>query len=258
MRHSMSETTIYALLDPTDGQIRYVGKTRGTLHARLRTHLNDVRRGRVYIPRQKWMAALLASGRTPSITVLQTVPTERWQDAERGWILSLRSFGCSLLNATGGGDGLTLYAPTEATKKKLSAAALLRYADDAERRKTGAAVKAAHANPETRAKLRAAALRHSTEQMTRFVEGGRKFAQSPEGRRVRSETHNGKITSEETRRKISASKQGHRMSAEFCQKRAEYMRGRTLSSEHKAAILAGRQRYFARRKAQREAVTDAR
>ncbi|TIW20355.1 MAG: GIY-YIG nuclease family protein [Mesorhizobium sp.] len=47
---SSCDVSIYGLVDPRSGEVRYVGKTKGNLHSRLNGHLGDVRRGRVYIP----------------------------------------------------------------------------------------------------------------------------------------------------------------------------------------------------------------
>jgi len=53
---------IYGLLDPRTDELKYVGKTTGTLSYRLRSHINDVTRGRVYIPRHRWIKDVLSNG----------------------------------------------------------------------------------------------------------------------------------------------------------------------------------------------------
>jgi len=90
--------SIYALWDPRDGGIRYIGVTNKKLGARLDRHFksptNAAMRG--------WFAELFSAGRGPRIELLEKVPPEEWEDAERGWIHWCRQQG-ELLNVDRGG-----------------------------------------------------------------------------------------------------------------------------------------------------------
>lgn len=93
------KTKIYALVDPRDAGVRYVGKTRKPPLARLEGHLREPTNGAM----AKWFGALAAVGLQPHIEVLEHVADAEWEDAERGWIHWFRQRG-DLLNVDPGGD----------------------------------------------------------------------------------------------------------------------------------------------------------
>lgn len=88
---------IYALIDPRDCAVRYVGKAKNSA-ARLLTHLRDAksRRTPVYI----WIRELRALGMTPVVEVLHVVAEDQWCAVEREEIAG-RS---GLLNVAPGGN----------------------------------------------------------------------------------------------------------------------------------------------------------
>lgn len=92
-------TVIYALVDPLDSCVRYVGKTRSDLRRRLEFHLNQ--------PTNRWTARwfsdLRANKQRPEIVALEYVDDHEWEDAERGWIHWFRERG-QLLNIDPGGE----------------------------------------------------------------------------------------------------------------------------------------------------------
>jgi hypothetical protein len=235
-----NDVTIYGLVDPRDSRIRYVGKTSVTLNTRLRAHLNDVRRGRVYIPRHKWLSELLAAGLVPSIVELECVLDGSWQEAETRWIAALPD----LLNATAGGDGLCSYRHRADTKEKQRQSALRRSLDPAVRAKRSAAIRRAFAVPETREKLRQAARRRDPRILARWIAGGTAYARSEEGRRRTSQRSKGRLVSAETRAKLSLARTGQRRSPESIEKGRKKMAGRSLSEAHKAAIAAAHRRRY--------------
>ena len=103
---TLTETTaatvfIYALRDPRDGSVRYVGKT-DNLERRVRHHIGTRREKNA---RGAWLRELHAVGLAPVAVVLQEVPQERWQHAERRWIRRLAKRVSRLLNAHPGGGG---------------------------------------------------------------------------------------------------------------------------------------------------------
>ena len=251
----MNTVSIYALVDPRDGRKRYVGKTCGSLRVRLLAHINDVKRGRVYIPRHRWISGLLEVGCEPSILLLESVPQHHWEQAEQSWIQRLRDEGCDLLNATAGGDGLVSYRHRDDTRQKQSEAAKARYRDSSERAKTGHAVRVALASPETRERLRCAAKQHSPEHKQRFREGSNAYARSEAGRAQRSAMTKGRVVSEETRRKISVARLGQKPSPENIAKRTAKIRGRKYTAAHRKAISDGHLRYHERRRMHAQTAT---
>lgn len=90
---------IYALKDPGDGSVRYVGLTRD-VKARIRRyryrahtkHLNN------------WIKKFQKLGTFPVLEILETVPESESGEAERRWISRYRSDGARLLNFTDGGE----------------------------------------------------------------------------------------------------------------------------------------------------------
>ncbi len=97
----MPTVTIYALKDPRDGQIRYVGKTKQEPRKRFQGHLNEKRTTR----KCRWFAALKAALLEPIILVLEEVPENEWEASERFWIEYCKLSGFNLTNHTDGGDG---------------------------------------------------------------------------------------------------------------------------------------------------------
>lgn len=91
--------TVYALIDPRDSSVRYVGVTTSSLHRRLTQHISDVRRlsGR----KTDWLKELLGAGIKPSIKPLETGDGISWIAAEKHWILHYSS--AVLYNASPGG-----------------------------------------------------------------------------------------------------------------------------------------------------------
>lgn len=242
----MKQISIYSLVDPRTNECRYVGKTSGTLRTRLLGHLNDVKRGRVFIPRHRWIRELLDMGLIPEIQLLETVNEGKWQQAEMAWIAGMLAKGCQLLNATAGGDGLSSYTHQDATRLKQSESAKRRYQNPDEHKRTGIAVKAALANPASRERLRAVAARHTDEHKARFRAAGAAYGRSDEGRALRSRVHKGKVFSVETWQKISLARKGQKRSPESIKKTADALRGRKRTSAQKLAISEGRRRYYAR------------
>lgn len=235
---------IYGLFDPITTQLRYVGKTAGPLERRLRGHINDVKRGRVYIPRHRWIAGLIAGGVEPIICEIEEVAGD-WREAEQFWIAYFRSIGCNLLNATDGGDGICSYQHSEATKQKQSESARARYRRAGEREKSGAAVAAAYADPVVRAKIQGRAVSNETREKLsiamKIVKG------APEVRAAMSARLKGRMFSEETRRAISAANKGRKMSPEFRANQA----ARRLGKKHSAATIEKMRATAARKRIER-------
>ena len=103
----MQKVHIYALVDPQNSQIRYVGKTVNQLSLRLREHIWISRTNRSKCRRAVWIKTLTDKNLKPEIKLLETVDEKHWKEAERRWETKLKKKGFDLLNdkPTGGGCG---------------------------------------------------------------------------------------------------------------------------------------------------------
>lgn len=115
-------TVVYALVDPRDGTVRYVGQTHCP-RLRMRYHLEATRESRANDRLHEWMLELIEQKLSPLFAVLGSVPPvgrERYQqhlldEMERRWIKKLRKTG-DLYNLLPGGT------PRSQKRKKRSAA----------------------------------------------------------------------------------------------------------------------------------------
>jgi hypothetical protein len=103
----VSEFLIYGLVDPQNGEIRYVGQSsvglrRPNLH--LKRYVYDGRSRKLHVYR--WIKSLVEKGLTPEVRVLEEVQTyEELNSREIEWIRSLREQGARLTNLTLGAKG---------------------------------------------------------------------------------------------------------------------------------------------------------
>jgi hypothetical protein len=168
---------IYALFDPRDGEIRYVGKT-DDLCRRYAHHLCPAYYKRGH-KKFKWIQSLERRQLTPRLLVLQECDESTWIEAERWWIWHLRREGNRLTNMTAGGDGTWGYRHSPESKQKMSVIAKGK--------------KRAPRTPEYFETLR----QRLTEQN-----------KSPEMRAKVSAHHSGKAKSDETREKLRQANKG--------------------------------------------------
>lgn len=89
---------VYALMDPGDRRVRYVGITRAALETRLRHHVENP----VNSDMREWMDYLKRNGKEPAIELLTWAPDDDWERFERSWILFFARRGL-LLNRDPGG-----------------------------------------------------------------------------------------------------------------------------------------------------------
>ena len=170
-------TKIYVLIDPRTEEIRYVGKTSAKLSRRLSQHT----RARAHNRHDAWVTCLRERDLRPHIELVQEVPDDFWQEAERYWIAYYRSIGCNLVNGTDGGEGAPKgikltpehcakisasgrgrkhHAFSRTTLTLMSAAQRRRYENPTERENASARAKARFNDSTERAKMSAAAKRH--------------------------------------------------------------------------------------------------
>jgi hypothetical protein len=125
---------IYGLLDPRNGQLRYVGKTVSP-KARIAAHKSDLYNAR----KVAWQRELTSLGLEPKFIIFSEVPFDEWQQHERHTIARYRSLGCPLLNIRAGGGAnpkpSTIYTETlPAVRVTKEVAAFVKRKRDAERR----------------------------------------------------------------------------------------------------------------------------
>lgn len=104
---------IYALVDPRDDAIRYIGASVDPVK-RLESHLRDKEGNR----KCGWLSELKNLGLTPRLIEIEIASESEWEEAERWWIAECRAVGCDLTNHTDGGLGLI--NPTADTREKMS------------------------------------------------------------------------------------------------------------------------------------------
>ena len=111
---------IYGLIDPRDGQLRYVGFTSQSLKRRLQLHKTEAVSKNKRTHKNNWLRLLYNNNYIPDIFVIQETSAHSWQDDERFYIEYFRSIGCDLTNEGLGGEGNTAKTRTPEFKDKVS------------------------------------------------------------------------------------------------------------------------------------------
>ena len=92
---------IYALIDPRDYKIRYIGKSISP-GQRYEQHMHDKEYNAGKIG---WIEGLQIRNMQPVMKILEVANEKNWKKRERWWIVRGREFGWPLLNISPGGDG---------------------------------------------------------------------------------------------------------------------------------------------------------
>lgn len=201
----MRLSTIYALCDPVDGRVRYIGKTVATLGTRLSQHVTQARKG-LQTHLHCWIRSLDAR---PVIKSLEVVPYEHDAAAEVRLIAKYRARGFDLTNATDGGEGKKGCFHTEEAKAKIRA--------------WGVGRKMPPKSPET---------------LQRMADAQRGKKRSLEHRMKIAAGGVGRTATAETRERLRAAKHGTRPSQETLRRSVEARVGKPLSPEHRARVVA--------------------
>jgi hypothetical protein len=188
----MAFGSMYILIDPRTEEIRYVGWTTKSLLERLQRHKSEKKSSH----KANWIASLVQLGLIPRVELIQRVPIDFWEEAERYWIAFFRSRGCPLTNASDGGHGSLHHAVSVTSRLKI-----------------GSYHKGKTISAEHRAKVSAAATQ--------------RWAQ------WRAE---GRVLPVETRERISASRKGIKMPDGFGEAVGQRLKGKPKSSEHRERI----------------------
>jgi hypothetical protein len=97
-------TRIYALRDPRNGQVRYVGKTHRSLASRLADHVLKAGKPQYQTRHSvRWIAGLVRLGLRPTIELLEEIGGG-WAEREVFWIAWFRNNGADLTNHSSGGE----------------------------------------------------------------------------------------------------------------------------------------------------------
>jgi len=98
---------IYALVDPRDNQIRYIGRSSSGL-GRPQYHMSKRTLQKSTLKVHNWIKGLLNKDLRPVVSVLEEWDTTDYvvlDTAEIKWIKYYRELGCRLTNMTDGGSG---------------------------------------------------------------------------------------------------------------------------------------------------------
>jgi GIY-YIG catalytic domain len=188
-------THIYALHDPRDWSIRYVGKA----HDPRRRMLNHFKHPKGEGVR-KFVSELRSLGLSLRFSILQQCSDESWAHWERFWIATVRASGAELLNIAPGGN-----API--TSRESCRAARIGKKDSVETRlNKSLAAKGKKKSPEHIAKAAAAQLgrKFSEEHKAKIAAAHVGMKQSPETVAKRSAKMASIIKTPEYRAKMSA------------------------------------------------------
>jgi len=89
---------IYELIDPRDGQVRYIGKT-VDLKKRLSSHIRDMDPSSAKV---EWINSLTENGFYPLLRVIETCDENNWAERERFHIMkAVNVYGDKILNKAG-------------------------------------------------------------------------------------------------------------------------------------------------------------
>jgi len=108
--------SIYVLIDPTNHEIRYVGKA-NDINVRFKEHIRKCKLSNTH--KNNWIQSLLQKNQLPILEVIDVVPEENWGVCEQRWIAKFRNDGVRLTNLANGGEGGNLGA---IVNKKISEA----------------------------------------------------------------------------------------------------------------------------------------
>ena len=98
---------IYALVDPRDDAIRYVGKSHRP-ERRLREHIKGARDGKK-THCCNWLRELGREGVKPEMVLIEACTIDTWADREVFWIGEIGKFA-NLTNMCAGGEGTSFHS----------------------------------------------------------------------------------------------------------------------------------------------------
>ena len=150
---------IYALIDPRDNAIRYVGKSdRGLI--RTTEHGTDGHLSRDKTYKGNWIRQLKKAGIEYRVMILEEHDSSCFlAKAEIWWIEFLRMAGYRLTNLTNGGDGVLGLKHSAKTRQKLSELTKKQFSDPSARAKAAEKAREQYGRPGVREKCSSSAKR---------------------------------------------------------------------------------------------------
>lgn len=100
--HLRKMTKVYALVNPLNSEVHYVGITRQKESYRYATHLSTARVNPTNTPHCAWIHSLLSINIQPGMIVLERMPSEQYNGEERKWMKRIKERGDFLYNLHGG------------------------------------------------------------------------------------------------------------------------------------------------------------
>lgn len=98
----MSDVNIYCLVDPITLEVRYVGKTVGSICKRRNQHVHRAKHLSEKTHKNDWIRSLLDVGERPIVQLIETVTEDVWEEREVYWIAEYAKTG-RLTNYSKGG-----------------------------------------------------------------------------------------------------------------------------------------------------------
>lgn len=99
--YNNNEVYIYALKDPRDNRVRYIGKS-VNIKNRYLSHLNTF--DGTNLRKENWIKSLLDKGLKPVVEIIEICNRNNWADCEKYWIKKFRAIDSDLTNISDGGD----------------------------------------------------------------------------------------------------------------------------------------------------------
>lgn len=228
---------IYGLVDPRDGRIHYIG--RASSKKRPMEHMRPAKLALDFTPKARWIRALVATGASYSVKVLEDAPSaSALNDAETWWIAHGRTHAWPLTNQTAGGDGMLEATPELRERMRRNSTGRKHRPESKEKMRQAKLGKPR--TPDVIAKLKA--MRPTEEQREKMRAAKRGKPWTPAMRAARADI----VVSSETRAKMSAAMKGRTFSDESRAKMSAAKRGkprpdlaeRNRGAEQRAAVSA--------------------
>lgn len=114
-KNTLREVFIYALINPSTREVRYIGKTLNPSQ-RISEHINNTKKYRTKVA--NWIKSI--SPNKPEMIIIDNTNEKHWEECEIFWISYFLYIGANLTNMTSGGDGLK--SVTKEVREKISQA----------------------------------------------------------------------------------------------------------------------------------------
>lgn len=158
---------IYSLVDPRTNRIRYIGLS-VNLYYRKKQHLDKSNKRTKGPHLLNWLNQLYELNLQPTFTIIDKCSVEKLQERERYWIKYHKSIGADLVNISDGGEDFNCASST--------------------RQKISASLMGHEVLPETREKLRLAAIeQHKTNPHTYTEEQKKALSEARKGMKFTEE-----------------------------------------------------------------------